>query len=319
MFQHEPHIVVYNQGAQTLRTVPLDYQLRPVVVTSPSYTIEALFRGTGNSDREVVASTATAVDTTTATLDAAAGPSTADARRIQLGSGASSFKQGRRYLLTKADGQRELVTVERVDASANDIYTRNRIRRAFASGDTLRGIEIDATFPAGEANDEDNVKDGGPYRVRWTWTIDNRTDVIDEEIWIKRNSRSRFVSSEELLVRWPTADTWARGRISPEKALEAAHEDYYSWISLRRLDPHYFYTGEVGRLAVVTRALYYLHLWRGTDESSELAMEFKQEWKQMIGSLTTGEAAHHTVRVDKDEDDAPVGRAREYASKFVST
>jgi len=314
-----PHIILYQGGDQTIKTIPLDLHFRPTVVSSATYTIEDLRKDKDASDRVIASGTPTQ-GSTSLTLASGAGPSQADATKIVVSSGMTSSWLNAFVMLLKDDGTRELVLVRAVDVAANTAYAQHPIRRDYASGDSIRGIELRATFPSSAASDEDSLDDkGGPMAITWQWTgEDGRVDKLREMIWLKRQTRGKVVTEQHLLKRWPSVARWGNKDDMIRHALDAAHEDYWSELSLAGLPWDRYYTCDMGMIAITSRALYYLHAWRETEDASDLSERFNDEWRRQVQSLTNGKPGLGVVTVSED-DDAPSGSNHNYNGIFIET
>lgn len=317
MLTYAPHMILFQGGDQTIKTIPLDLFFRPAIVTSPTYLIEDLRYDKDDTTNRVIASGNATQGSQSFTLTGACGPSQADATFIPFASPPSGWLNAW-VMLLKADQTRELVFVRAVDT--NGVYARHPVRRDYASGDTIRGIEVRATFPSSAAADEDRLDNkGGPMRVTWGWTDeDGNVDALGELIWLKRSKRGKVVFEQHLIKRWPAVARWAIQDDMIRNALDAAHEDYWSELAMNGLPIERFYTCDHGQLAITNRALYYLHMWRETEDSIDLAERFLDEWRRVVSGLTNGLPGAGVVTVSED-DAAPAGSNHGYQSIFIET
>lgn len=135
-----------------------------------------------NDDAAEFSGTAT-LDATSTTVDAASGYSQANRNKLNL-TATTNIVVGRRYLVTNAYGQREVVIPTAI-ASADYIEVEEPLAYDYAASDTFRGLRqsftVDATFIADSskinvAGSRGGILDAGdtgtaypPYRVEWRY------------------------------------------------------------------------------------------------------------------------------------------------------
>ena len=193
----ETHRVLHDGGNQTIKTVPYSDQEEPTVVTSATYTIIDLRRGENDSERTIVASTAATVDPISTTTTAAAGTGAANKRLLSL-TDATGVTEGSAYVIDSGSGLRELVVVDYIDT--NDVYARDPLRFAYASGSTFKGVEVSGTFPTAEASDDEALDFGaGPYAVDWVFVGVTPT-TKRELIWIVRSLDKGYASVSDVMM-----------------------------------------------------------------------------------------------------------------------
>ncbi len=306
----EGHIVVYGEGAQTLRTVALDRRGEPVVPSAATYSIVALFRASTADTRTVQASTAATIDSVSTTISAAGGPDTANPREISATS-AAGILAGHRYLL--GDGPTEEVAVEALNGTT--LTLERAPLYSHASGAALVGLEISGTFPAAEVNDEDNVKGGGgPYAVIWDLTIAGETQVTRELVWIRRSHVRPFLTLTDATKPDPTITVRLGDRSDPDLLLQVAHEDYRNAIRKVGRDPADFYSREVGASAVRARFLLLASMILREEDNRQF---WRDEWDSEISSIQIGRHAQGTVLTDRDSDTADEGSSTAFSHPFT--
>lgn len=306
-----PQKVIYGEGAQTLRFVPVDYRDgRPTRVATCTYEIVDLTEGTSASGRTVSSGSAT-LDTVNATLSNTAGRSTANPSLLTLNAGAGGIVDGRRYMLASADdsGLRELVTVRSWDLAGLTVITDRPVLAEYVSSDTFQGIEFSASFPSSVADDEDlAIQDGRRYEVRWTYTIDSIPHVVAQAIEIHRTRAIPWATRADLLRRIPSLANRVDERAF-EDALAAAQEDV-----LGELEGAHggrfgeeFRPSAAGVIAVIYEAAFLIFDDLGGDRDIDRAELYRERYKAQIHKLTEQKnaGAHFVSRYD--DEDRPQG------------
>lgn len=307
---HGHHQIIYGAGSQTIRTVPVNRHGRPTVVTACTYRIVDLRRGEDDAEREVVAAgTAATIDTTSTTSSAACGRGTQYARRIPVAS-TTGFVAGRRYLITLADGTREMWVCEGIGTGY--LIPRDELSRQYASGATVRGLEVSGVFPSGTADDETHIEDGegGPYAVDWSWDLD--PSPRRELIWIIRQPDSLLVTEEEVLAIDPTLTATTGSRVSLATAIRQASMEVRVHLQLHQIDPDNFHAGAALKLAVAYRAAWHIVRLQKGDENQERSQVYKDESQKLMDSITIGIPPEKSVKVSPSTDTAPGGTSRPY-------
>lgn len=311
------HQIIYGAGSQTLRTVPVNRQGRPTLATSATYRIVDLRKGEDDPEREVVAAgTAATIDSTSTTSSAACGRGTVNTKKIPVSS-VVGFAAGRRYLITLADGTRELFVCEGI--GANYLIPRDELSRQYASGATVRGIEVSGTFPALVADDEEKIEDGqgGPYAVDWSWDVD--PSPRREMCWIIRQPDSLLCTQDDVLSIDPTISATSGERITIPTAIKQAAAEVRVHLQLHQIDPDNFHSPGLLKLAVAYRALWHLtRLLSSKDgQNAARAETYQTEAQKYLDNVTIGQPPEKSVKVDPSTDTAPGGTSKPYTHWMV--
>jgi hypothetical protein len=309
--------LLYNEGAQVVRCVPVDSWGRPTRVSSPTCEIVDLRYSETSSERSVLASGAATVEAGNTTLSAAAGPSQVDPKLLTVAS-VTGFTQGRQYLVSKSDGQRELFTAARIDSGGLKIYALTELQFDYASSDLVQAVELECSFPAVEANDDDNVRSGGgPYQVTWEYTIAGIKYRQPEQIWLGRYSTFPFITESDLTQVAPHLPGRARNRLSLHTSIVCATQDFVAELEASGRDPTEFRASTAGKVACRNRALTYLLRWMGTERDDALAEYYDAEWRRLMGNMLTGRPDIGVTTVRKSDDMAKEGHEKLGGHAFI--
>lgn len=299
------HQIVYEGGAQTLRTVPTNRQARATAVTAATFRIVDLRCGEDDPLR-LIASGAATLDTTTTTTTAVVGLGTANARRLPLTS-VTGFVQGRHYLVTHTDGTRELVLCEAVGASY--IIPRDDLGRRFDSGVTVRGVEVSCTFPALEAASETSLENqGGPYGIDWAWDLD--PSPRREIAFIVRRADTLVITETQLLGVDPTLTAVAGTRVTLSGAIRLAAQEVRAAMLATGVDPDSFHGDETAVLAVAYRAAWHVLRHKDGETSAAKAELSRIEGQRHLDNLLIGRTPEKTVKTSPSTDTAPAGSTK---------
>jgi hypothetical protein len=295
--------VNYNQGDQRISVVPIHPDTgAPVVVDSGSdvtVQIVDLREHDEATAHTVLATTTVAQDSFSATLTATAGYSQSDPQLISASAGAAVV--GRAYLLQDSSGKQEIVKLSSIGAtSAQSVLP---IRGIFPQGSTLTGVELSATFPSAEANDEDSVEDrGGPYLVTWTYVVGGRTIVLPTTLYVDRYSIAPPIDETFVLMAQP--DMANRGRSQVSSAILVAWQDFLASAQSAGRDPSMLPPGHVVKVAVRKMALAYLNRWASGGEADlAYADTLENQARGMFGDILVGRAPHGQVELTRDDVD----------------
>lgn len=301
------HQVIYNGGAQTLLCVPRNRQAKATVVTTCTYRIVDL-RVSEDDPLRLIASGNASIDTTSTTTSDMVGVDTANPRQIPVASSAG-FVVGRQYLLLAADGTRELVLADAVGTGY--VTARNEIAKLFASGVTLRGIEVSCVFPSLEAADETKFQNsGGPYAVDWSWDLD--PSPRREIAFVIRQADDLVVTEEEVLAIDPTLNAVTGERLSLTTAIRTAAQEIRAKCQANQVDPDYFYGSTSLRLAVAWRAVWHILRQKPGEGNDARTKEAKEESQGYLDAVLIGRPPEKSVKVDPVTDSAPAGTSKPY-------
>ncbi len=314
------HRVRHDGGAQSLISIALDASGDPVIPTSATHTILDLRVPETGTDREIVASTASTVDSASTTLSAAAGAGTSD-RRLLSAVDASGFSEDHKYLLTDATtGRRKLVDVAWI--SSNSIYLRQPLVDGFASGSALAGIEVTSTFPAAEAADDDSLDDGGgPYALDLVWVgVDppNQREIV----FVERTPENLYaVTLDQCEMLSPSLrKKLVNHDNAAEQFLDQAHSDWRAELAALGLNPSDYYGAENHREYIKARWAMHGHRYLPGGEgdfNDRLADSFERRARVLLNTfMAGGNNPHGTVVVDPDEDDADDGTSLQKGRLF---
>lgn len=305
------HRVIYNEGAQTIRHVPVDRRGRVRRVTSATYSIVDLRHSDASPDRDIGSGAAT-VGAVNTLLTSAAGAGTEDARRLLVTS-AAGLATGHTYAMLAADGRTEAVILEAIDGLT--VHTALELGGDYTTADRLVDVELSASFPSGAANDEPSVWDGGgPYQATWQYTVDDQLYLVPEIVWLTRYSVQPFVTPIDVLTGWPTIGSMARYRIRIEDAIAAATRDYVVECESAQRDPSLYRATMIGRTAVCERAIAYVMHWNDNPDGAE---RHDAAFRRLVNQLLVGAPKTGAVTVSRQDDTAPRGGDRRQQGRFV--
>jgi hypothetical protein len=307
--------VLYGKGAQTLRVVPVDQQGRPRVASAATYGIVDLRRSETDTEREIVAAgTAGTLDGVSTTTAAAAGFGTANPSKVALAS-TVGIEVGRHYLLRAAAGGEELVTVEEIGTG---FVITGEIAKTFASGSAFLGIEVAATFPADEANDEDEVQNGGgPYALDMIFTgcTPQHQRFL---VWLDRTTFRVPATIDDVLELEQTLASGAGRRVKIERALSRAAKDMQTELQLAGIDATRYLLGEVGRDYCVYRAAALVLETLPSEGASARATKHSERAAHLIATIIQGKP-DGVASPRRSDDTADPGRSMEARGLFRRT
>jgi len=287
------HRVYYGRGDQALVTVP-HRGGQPVRVSSATYAILDTRHGADSADHTIVApGTAATVDPFSTTTTARAGRGAEDRRALAL-VGTAGLALGHLYLLEGAAGQAELVTIAAVPGGTT-ARTAAEIRGDYSTGATLRGVEVSATFPAVEADDDDHL-DRLPFLVVWSFA---GLPPLREAVFCERGEETQLATLADLLLLEPSLSRSGGDRVDPAAALGRAHLDLRTALQCAGASESDVLTGSIGRDFCIYRAAY-LCLLDSEDPGVARKLEhYKAMADTLQTSLIVGRAKGDVVAVDK--------------------
>ena len=295
------HYITHDGGGQTLYHLPMDYMAKASRVTSATYTIVDLREPEDGAAREVQTSASATVDSASLTLAAAAGPTQANPRLIQLDA-VTGLVEGHSYILEGAtSGLTEVVVVDRIDATNFYAYTRHAIRNVFATSDTFRGVEIQGTFPSAEASDDDKLENGGgPYGIIWSYTIDGRPYSPIDDAYVRRFTVQPMCTESDVLQSYPRLEDRARNQISLSDAIASASRHARSELENAGIKPENLIGSETLAMAATYRSIATALRWLRTDGDgdSDDIDHYENQYRHLIRSLLNGRPSERTSSVE---------------------
>lgn len=309
------HVIHHGEGAQTLTLIPQDDHGRPTAPSSATYGISNLRHIEDAADRVVVASgTSATVDTTTATTDDTAGSGTEDPKVVPVDS-TTGFVVSRHYLIQGVDGRREVF--ECLAIAAGDSLVANReLRHRYASGSTVRGIEVQATFPAATANDDLELDVRNPFAIDWVLTGVTPSRVR-KMAWIQRHEPGIRATVRDIKRIDQTVEVYAGNRVDLGECLAAAHDDLDALLSIypggRSVAERHL--GRVGKLYETWRALWFVY--RQLGEQFEARTEDARRRSEFYETnLLSGQEPEGATSFSRHSDVSPDGSGRVYLPSF---
>lgn len=278
------HSVIYGDGAQTIKTVPMGLDGEPLLLSAAQARIVDLVHSEDSSSYTIEAQAAATVDSATDTTTVAVGRGGAEGRKITVSTPAN-FTEGSSYALVAADGQVERVIVDRVDTTS--VYSLHELTHAFPIGSTLRGIEVSFTFPAATADSETEFDTHTeiPYAIDWYWTGGTPSQAR-EMIFHRRQPERVLASVADVQMLDHTVGRLNSRDNKLELALQQAHRDWRRVIRSRRIDTDTANFGDSGRDWVTYRAAEILRRAMGGDEHNAiLADQYQSEHERIMNDL----------------------------------
>lgn len=293
------HRVYYGRGAQTLTTIP-HRRGAPVRVTAGTYEIVDTRHSVDNADHVVVAAgTAATVDAFSATTTTKAGRNAEDRKGLVLNSTAT-LTPGRCYILEGTNGEAEIVTIAAVP-SGTTARTVAEIRGDYASGAALRGVEVSATFPEVEADDDDHL-DAMPWIIAWTFAD---LPPLRESIFAERGEESQLATLADLLQLDPTLSLVGGDRSNPAAALAQAHRDLRTALQQGGQSEADVLAGGIGRDFVTYRAAFLCMLGATEDAANTRKLDhFEKMATQLQTSLLLGRVKEGVAVLSKSDETA---------------
>lgn len=288
------HRIYFGKGAQALVTIP--YRAgAPVRVVSGTYGIVDT-RYSIDADEHVIvaAGTAASIDAASTTTTAAAGRSSADPRALTLVSTAA-LSVGSKYLLSGDKGNSEVVRIAAI-ASATVARTASEIRGQYATGASLLGLQVSATFPADPAADDDNL-DNEAWVIVWSFA---GMPPIREAIHLERGEEAQLATLDDLQELDPDLSKTGGDRVDPSAALARAHKDLRVDLQMAGVEESDLLTGPLGRDAVCYRAAH-LALSGSEDIAGERkAAAYQARYLEIRASIVAGVKKPGVVSLDKE-------------------
>lgn len=295
--------LVYNLTGQTLTHVP------DVRRASATWRLEDLRYDIDSSGRLLDSGSVT-VDAATETLTAAAGPGTADPRRLTVASTAG-YAVGTTYELVSADGDgdRELAVV--AGLPTGEILLEHPLIGSYPTGSTIRGITLTtAAIASAVVQSENRVQGDWPMRIVWTYPDGAR---VQEAVRLVRETAGDILAHRivaDVRDLFPDVDTrmqrHGRDTLMPHVRLQI--RQFRAAYLARGLREEEFLGGEKAHWAMVWRVLWHLARLGNAPQadgtagivsgSSEWATYCKSEYERNWHALTVGEGGPDVVHVE---------------------
>lgn len=225
------------------------------------------------------------------TIDAASGFGQSNANALNVAA-TTGFVEGRRYLVTGADGFREWFDVLEID-SGNSVTAKHPLHNAYASADTVQTTRITATVDSTWVADETNLLEPCPnpmYRVRWVYVVSSTTYVADTYFNLTRYVGAHGVRPQDIdalhpgwLDRLPTDHRADQGR----RLLDEAHREVKLDLHMAGIDDAAVAEGEVTDALVRWKAIALAELAKVmAGDSDGRAYEYaKGEYQRQLDSF----------------------------------
>lgn len=308
------HEVAYEGGAQALVHVP------PVRVSSATVFVEDLTEPDDGGDRFIVASGAATVDSYNITLTADAGAAESNPR-LMTHAGATATP-GVTYAIEAASGQTELFVCDA--ATATTITSKTPLTGDYATGATVRGVQLSVDFPALSAADEDLFEENPPIRVTWLYTAQGQSHRVAELVRLVRNKSSqRSLGEVETAIRtgWPELVKMLSPHGNSLRDLVRRVADRLdARLRGRGLDPEALLAGALGFEVLLQRVV--LHMaeagYHPAERDPQLFVEDQRsEFVRLWESLTVGHSEIGAADVERLSDTAAPGNSKKARSPFV--
>lgn len=188
--------LAFDSTGQELEVYPPDGEV--VAGGPPSSATYSIYLGSQSlQDDPELGPTAATLDAVSTTCDAASGASQTNRKRVNL-TATTSIVVGRRYLLTNALGQREVVTVASISSGAYVDVTKPLVYD-YSAADTFKGLRLSFVIDADFVADEEYINDhGDPYRVLWSYTVNS----LPRQSWttfdVHRTPQKSLLSIDDL-------------------------------------------------------------------------------------------------------------------------
>lgn len=285
------HRLQYAQGAQTIRTVAvseLGFAVRPSAATLQ---LVDLRYADDNESYSVADAAAATIDTVSTTTTAACGRSSAAPSTITLTT-VAGVSAGRRYLISNAAGQSEIVTAVSINAGPKTVLALAEPQHAYPSGATFQGLEVSGSVAADVANTDDIFE--ANLAAIWTFTGVEPTRVV-ERVELVRPQPS-WVAIDDLVRLEPGLTTRNADLAS---ALAQAHLDFALDLRGAGLNPYTYNPGELGRGACTYLGAYHALKSREEDNARERATRHLERYRELRLQLVVGRDKAGVVETDK--------------------
>lgn len=273
--------IIAGAGAQSVEVYATDALGRVVKPTSATAKIVDLdySEDAADADRIILATSEAVVDTFSTTTTAATGPLSTEPRKIPITAGVPVV--GLRYVITSA-GHTEDFIVERVDGL--NVYARDELRATFASGATVTGCRVTATFPSTRANDADELDRRALYGVDWVFVGVTGPLYRRTLCRIERRARAPRCTTADVVLLDHRLAAASHNATHLESHVLQADREITARLMHRGSQVANTDEGEVGRQAVAWRALELAYRTMGDDfdARAEWAMGEAKSWRKLM-------------------------------------
>ena len=302
------HRLTYSGGAQSIRSIVLRDDGRPVAPASATYAIVDLRYDADDASHTVESGSAT-IDSVSTTTSAAAGKGTSNPRQLTVAS-ATGITAGRRYLLSYG-GWAEEVRVAAV--SSTTVVLTAPVSRAFVSGASFTGLEMSATVTSGTCAEEEYLDAPNMLAVKWT---PSGYQPFIEAIHLERLQPAPLVAPEEVLRLDATLHAYVDDNMSIADAVRQAQDDYDVDMLAAGVDDDEVLGGPIGRQVIRYGAAW--HVLKGATEPSAVqrAEKYHARRQELIASLLQGLDKKKTARLTQDASTAGVDVRSRFAGRW---
>ena len=213
--------IIYNVTGQTVSFVPPVAELILDGAATSAATYVAHRGSTSADDTEAFSGTAT-LDSTSTLVAVSSGMSQTNRKRLYV-STVTTVSVGDTLLLENVDGQREIITVARVNVASAfvDLEQELSFDYAVSTGNLVKGIAHTLTVPTSFVQDSGNINVFGararlrdtftapeaaaapPYRIKWQYSIASLTRQSYTYLDLVRQQAKHGVSGDDLLELCP--------------------------------------------------------------------------------------------------------------------
>lgn len=257
---------------------------------------------TRGSAAYVLASGAATVDTIARSPSSAAGPGTANPRRVTFAS-TTSIEVGRRYLLEE-DGRSEIVEAAGLSADAY-VDLRHPLVGHYTAAAVLQGLRLTAALPDSIAATERFVDFEEPLRIVWTFADGSRHQ---QQMRVVREDHADY-SKPSVIAKVRTLFPGVHAALPRDAAdtlgdlVDAVHQMVRADMLADGDAPEQLLHGDQGQWVLVWATLHHLAM-QGVSPGSENAdldrwtRHCEQQLARYTGKTRIGLAGHRTARVE---------------------
>lgn len=297
------HRVYFNEGAQTIRTVPMRNG-RATKVSGAAYELHDLRYPEDSADRILDSGTAT-VDSVSTTISAAAGRSTADPRSLTVAS-ATGIVVGRTYLLRQG-GRSESVEVDAI--SGTTVRLRSAVTQSFPAASEFVGLEVSCSIPEAVAANDDYLG-AENLAVRWEFT---GLPPLLEPVFLERYTTPPVITRQDVLNLDRTLESVDGNGLGLDLAVAQAQSDLSIDLLSAGHDDSRVMAGPIGREALKHAAAYHA-LKHAMGEAEVRRTEFyRKRYEELRANLLVGLDKAKVTHLNADGAKKP----KDYKSLFA--